>query len=174
MSEVCVRLAGEADRPVAERLWLMFCHDMSGFQGRLPNADGTFRSDRLHAAFTDPDRAPYLVTYGEHPVGLATVRGLGGPVRVLSGFFVVRGARRTGIGLRAVREVLARYPGAWEVAFQDVNVTAVRFWRRVASEIAGEAWKEEPRPVPDRPDLPPDRWISFTVPERAHLDEGQY
>ncbi|MBB4920914.1 GNAT family N-acetyltransferase [Streptosporangium saharense] len=171
MSEVRVRLAGEADRPVAERLWLMFCHDMSGFQGRLPNADGTFRSDRLHAAFTDPDRAPYLVTYGEHPVGLATVRGLGGPVRVLSGFFVVRGARRTGIGLRAVREVLARYPGAWEVAFQDVNVTAVRFWRRVASEIAGEAWKEEPRPVPD---LPPDRWISFTVPERAHPDEGQY
>ncbi|MFD0889778.1 hypothetical protein ACFQ08_35005, partial [Streptosporangium algeriense] len=81
MSEVFVRLAQEVDRPVAERLWLMFCHDMSEFRGGLPNADGTFRSDRLHTAFTDPGWAPYLVTNGERPLGLAVVRGLDGPVR---------------------------------------------------------------------------------------------
>ncbi|GAA3091427.1 acetyltransferase [Streptosporangium carneum] len=164
---MCVRLAQAADRPVVERLWLMFCHDLSEFRGVMPNADGTFRSDRLHTAFTDADWAPYLVTSTERPVGFAFVRGLTGPTRVLNSFFVARGARRAGIGLRAAQEVLARHPGVWEVAFQDANVAAVHFWRRVAAKAAGPVWTEERRPLPGRPELPPDVWISFAVPKRA-------
>jgi predicted acetyltransferase len=167
MSDVTVRLATAADRPVLERLWLMFRHDMSEFRGVLPNPDGTFRSDRLEAAFTDADWAPYLLSSGDRPVGLAFVRNLTGPIRVLNSFFVVRGSRRTGIGLRAVQEIVSLHPGPWEVAFQDDNRAAVGFWRRVAREIAGDAWGEECRPVPGRPELPPDVWISFDVPPQT-------
>ncbi|MEZ0090409.1 GNAT family N-acetyltransferase [Streptacidiphilus sp. EB129] len=167
MPHVSVRLANAADRPIAERLWLMFRHDMSEIRGVLPNPDGTFRNDRLHTAFADADWAPYLLTSGERPVGLAFVRGLAGPTHVLNSFFVVRGARRAGIGLRAVQDVVAKHPGPWEVAFQHDNPSAVHFWHRVATEIAGDAWSEERRPVPDRPDLPPDVWISFGVPAKA-------
>ncbi|WP_369202865.1 GNAT family N-acetyltransferase [Streptomyces sp. PU-14G] len=168
MPDVSIRLAHLADRPVVERLWLMFCHDMSGVDGRLPHADGTFRSDRLHMAFSDPDWAPYLLTRGDRPAGFAFVRSLTAPTRVLNSFFVVRGARRTGIGLRAVQEIAARHPGPWEVAFQDANTSAVRFWRRVATQIAGDAWTEERRAIPGRPDVPPDVWISFDTSVPAH------
>ena len=161
MSDVHIRPAYFADRPTVERLWLMFRHDLSEFEGLLPNADGTFRDERLHMAFSEPGWAPYLVMSGDRPAGFAFVRALAEPTRVLNSFFVVRGVRRTGIGLRAVREIVARHPGAWEIAFQDANVAAVRFWRRVATEIAGDAWTEERRPVPGRPDVPPDVWISF-------------
>jgi predicted acetyltransferase len=164
MTEVSVRLATEADRPALERLWLMFRHDMSEFTGALPNPDGTFRSERLEAAFTSDDWAPYLLTSVDRPAGLALVRALTTSTRVLNSFFVVRGARRTGIGLRAVQQVVARHPGAWEVAFQDANEVAVRFWRRVATQIAGEEWTETRRPVPGVPDVPPDVWIAFDVP----------
>ncbi|MFJ9554678.1 GNAT family N-acetyltransferase [Nocardiopsis sp. NPDC101807] len=166
MSEVSVRLAHTADHLVVERLWLMFSHDMSGFRGLLPDPDGTFRSERLRAAFTDSDWAPYVATIGDRPVGFVFVRGLGGRERVLNSFFVVRGARRSGVGLRMVREVVARHPGPWAVAFQDANTAAVRFWRRAATEIAGDAWSEERRPVPGRKDLPPDVWISFDTSVR--------
>lgn len=166
MIDVTARPAGAADRRTAEHLWLMFRHDMSEFNGALPNPDGTFRDEWLHHAFTRDDWVPYLLTggEGEPPVGLALVRGLTGPRRVLNTFFVVRGARRAGIGLRAVREVVARHPGPWEIAFQEDNVGAVAFWRHVAADIAGDAWTEERRPVPDRPDLPPDIWIAFSAP----------
>ncbi|UNT00746.1 GNAT family N-acetyltransferase [Streptomyces tubbatahanensis] len=163
MPDVSVRLAGDADRAVVERLWLMFSHDISEFDGRLPNADGTFRSDRLQTAFSESGWAPYLLTSGESPAGFAFVRGVSAPTRVLNSFFVVRGARRTGIGLHAVQEIVAKHPGPWEVAFQDANSSAVRFWRRVATEIADDAWTEERRPVPGRPDVPPDVWISFNT-----------
>ncbi|MGW4801805.1 GNAT family N-acetyltransferase [Nonomuraea sp. NPDC004297] len=162
-SHADVRPATAADRPTIERLWLMFRHDMADFQGGLPSPGATYHSDRLRAAFEDDGWAPYLFTSGESPVGFAFVRALSGPARVLNSFFVVRGARRSGLGLTAVREVIARHPGPWEIAFQDSNTAAVAFWRRVATEVAGAAWTEERRSVPHRPDVPPDVWISFTT-----------
>jgi predicted acetyltransferase len=167
MTDVSARLAEATDQPVLERLWLLFRHDLSEFSGALPNPDGTFRSEWLHAALTRADWAAYLLTSSASPVGLAFVRGLTAPTRVLYSFFVVRGARRAGIGLRAVREVVAKHPGPWEVAFQESNVAAVAFWRRVATEIAGDGWSEERRPVTGRPDLPPDTWITFNAPVDA-------
>ncbi|WP_454858018.1 hypothetical protein [Promicromonospora soli] len=103
-ARLTIRPSTPADRPVLERLWLLFRHDMSEVSGALPDPSGQFRRERLDAAFTEPawrgmlahlepaDGAP------ASPVGFALVRGLDGPDRVLSSFFVVRGARRTGIG----------------------------------------------------------------------------
>lgn len=159
-----IRRITPADRPVLERLWLMFRHDMAEFHDKLPNPDGTYRSEWLESVLSDdPDWAGYLLMLGPHPAGFTFLRALTAPVSVLNGFFIVRGARRAGYGLRAVQQVLVRHPGAWDVAFQDRNEGAVRFWRRVATELAGDAWTEERRPVPGRPELPPDVWISFRV-----------
>ncbi|MEO5877413.1 MAG: GNAT family N-acetyltransferase [Streptosporangiaceae bacterium] len=159
--ELCVRLADGTDRALLERLWLMFQHDLSQFRGLLPSPDGSFRSERLDAAFHDADWIAYLLMSGERPAGFALVRGLTGSTRVLNSFFIVRGARRTGIGLRGVREVVARHPGPWQVAFQDGNVPAVHFWRRVVAEISPGRWTEERRVSPTLPHLPPDIWISW-------------
>ncbi|MEV2215374.1 GNAT family N-acetyltransferase [Streptomyces sp. NPDC050997] len=160
-----IRPATPADHPTVERLWLLFRHDLSDFGGKLPNPDGTFRSERLEAAFSgDLDWAPYLFSIGESPVGFAFVRALSGPTRVLNSFFVVRAVRRSGVGLRALRQVVAGHPGDWEIPFQYENTGAVRFWRRVATELVGDAWTEEARSVPERPDLAPDVWISFRYP----------
>ncbi|MEV4372702.1 MULTISPECIES: GNAT family N-acetyltransferase [unclassified Nonomuraea] len=165
ISPVSVRPVEAADHPTVERLWLMFRHDMADFQGGLPDPDGTYHGDRLRTALDGEDWTAYLFTSGDRPVGFAFVRAAAGPVRVLNSFFVVRGARRSGIGLRVVREVISRHPGPWRIAFQDANTAGVAFWRRVATEFAGAAWTEERRPVPNRPDVPPDVWISFTAAE---------
>ncbi|GAA2068465.1 hypothetical protein GCM10009801_16730 [Streptomyces albiaxialis] len=166
MEEIRVRRADAADQPVLERLWLLCCHDMSEFNGHLPDPDGTFQSERLRTALDDETCDPYLLTVRERPAGLALVERSPGPAYELTAFFVVRGARRTGVGLTAVRQLVARHPGRWEVAFQDTNPAAGPFWRRAARELAGDAWTwtEERRPVPGCPDEPPDLWISLTAP----------
>jgi predicted acetyltransferase len=168
MPTISVRRTNDADRPMVERLWLMFRHDMSEFGGQLPNPDGTFRAERVAAAFEDQDWAGYVFAGPQdRPVGFAIVRSLNSPVRVLNSFFVVRSMRRAGVGLQAVRAIVAEHPGPWEVAFQDANAAAVRFWRRVATEVAGSDWSEERRAIPGRPDLPPDVWITFTATTAA-------
>jgi predicted acetyltransferase len=168
MPTISVRRASAADRPMVERLWLMFRHDMSEFGGQLPNPDGTFRAERLVAAFEEQGWAGYVFGGPEdRPVGFAIVRGLDGPVCVLNSFFVVRSMRRAGVGLQAAGAIVAEHPGPWQVAFQDANAAAARFWRRVATELDGSGWTEERRAVPGRPDLPPDVWIAFTVTRAA-------
>lgn len=168
MPTISVRRASAADRPMVERLWLMFSHDMSEFGGQLPSPDGTFRAERLAAAFEERDWVGYVFAAAEdRPVGFAIVRGLAGPVRVLSSFFVVRSMRQAGIGLQAAAAIVAEHLGPWEVAFQEANAKAARFWRRVATELADSDWTEECRAVPGRPDLPPDVWISFMVGQAA-------
>ncbi|MCK9793338.1 GNAT family N-acetyltransferase [Isoptericola sp. 4D.3] len=176
LQDLCVRRASGADRDVLERLWLLFRHDMSTVSGELPRADGRFRDDRLLAALDDlrGDGAParwraHLATTGSadgqggSPVAFALVRGLDAPVRVLSAFFVVRAARRGGVGRDVAAAVLGEVPGAWEIAYQDANAAAAAFWPRVATDVAGDAWAVDHRPVPGRPDLPPDAWLSLTV-----------
>ncbi len=106
MSTTTVVRADASQRSLLERLWLMFRHDLSEFRGILPDAEGRFRSERLDAALNDPGWAVYVIEFDGRPVGFAIVRGLDGSQRVLSAFFVVRGARRTGIGIESVRRVL--------------------------------------------------------------------
>jgi predicted acetyltransferase len=60
-----------------------------------------------------------------------------------------------------VRELFALHPGEWDIAFQESNAAAGRFWRGVASAVAADSWHEERRPVPGKPDVPPDVWLTF-------------
>ena len=158
-----LRVADDADRPVLERLWQLYSHDMSEVRGTLPNADGLFKAGRLPTYFGEPDTCGYLVLDREVPVGFAFVTGLAGSTRAIGDFFVVRAARRRRVGYDAAREVLARHPGRWEIGFQAENRGAPEFWRRVATDVAGDTWLEELRPVPGKPHIPSDHVIVLTA-----------
>jgi predicted acetyltransferase len=164
MSDLLVRRVQASDRVLMERLWLMFRHDLSEFQGQLPRPDGSYRSERLEDVLKGhPEWAGYLISLGEVPIGFCLMRALQQPVHVLNAFFLVRPVRRRGYGLRAVQEVLSNHPGPCDVAFQGNNETAVRFWQRVATEVSGDVWTQEERPIVGSPDATPDLWISFKV-----------
>jgi predicted acetyltransferase len=46
-------------------------------------------------------------------------------------FFVARGFRRRGVGQNAVRLILDRFAGRWEIVEYTRNPAAVKFWRKV-------------------------------------------
>jgi predicted acetyltransferase len=146
-----------------ERLWQLYSHDMSEVRETLPNGEGLYKEGRLPGYFGDPDRAGYLIRFREAPVGLAFVQGLAGEIRMIGDFFVVRAVRRLGIGQKVATELLTRYPGRWEIGFQGGNRGAPEFWRRVASDLVGSDWREERRPVPNKPHIPHDHFIVFST-----------
>lgn len=161
-SDLRVLDADERDRPVLERLWTMFRHDMSAVTGALPDEQGRFRQERLDAALDDPAWAAHLFRLGTSAIGFAVVRGIDADERVISSFFVAHGARRSGVGRVAVGQITRRHPGPWAVAFQDDNVAASRFWPAVAASL-DPGWALDHRAVPGRSDLPPDAWVRFAV-----------
>jgi predicted acetyltransferase/ADP-ribose pyrophosphatase YjhB (NUDIX family) len=160
-----VRVAeAPGDCEVVERLWQLYQHDLSEFRGTTPGPDGTFQRGHL-ASFGPGDRnvVAYLAHLGDRPVGFALVRGLEGEVREMCEFFVVRSARGAGRARTFAEHVVRAHPGRWEIAFQDDNVKAARFWRRLGAEVLLDP-AEDARPVPDKPHIPPDRWLTGTVP----------
>jgi hypothetical protein len=165
--------------PVLQNLAQLYRHDLAAFRDSYPDEAGRFRDGCLAEDQDDPDRRAYLVDVrlGEpgptssrsagqqwQLAGFALVRGVEAGPRLLGEFFVVRSVRRLGVGRAAALAVLAAHPGQWLIPFQEENPRAARFWRQLATEVAGDSWREERRPVPDKPWIPPDVWLSLTTP----------
>jgi predicted acetyltransferase len=150
----------DTTRPVIERLWQLYLHDLSEFRGTMPDEHGSFKAGRLPAYLVDDDdRGAYLIASEGRVGGFVLLRGLVHQPRTIGEFFVLRALRRRRVGHDAAVIALREHPGAWEIAFQEENAGAATFWRRVASDVAGTSWFEERRPVPGKPGIPPDVWL---------------
>ncbi|MGC4772823.1 GNAT family N-acetyltransferase [Micromonospora sp. DT44] len=165
MLNVTVRSVLPDDLLLLDRLWQLYRHDLSEFRGSLPDDTGLFTPGRLPTYLNDPNSAGYVICQDTRPVGFAFVSGVRAQPLRISEFFVVRAARRTGVGRLAARQLLATYTGRWEIAFQEENPGAARFWRRLAVEVRPTGHREERRAVPGKPHIPPDTWLL--------LDEAQ-
>jgi predicted acetyltransferase len=57
-------------------------------------------------------------------------------------FFIDRRHRRRGIGRSAVRLILDRFAGRWEIVEYTRNPAAVQFWRNVVTGYTGGRYRE--------------------------------
>ncbi|MFI4914611.1 MAG: GNAT family N-acetyltransferase, partial [Steroidobacterales bacterium] len=57
-------------------------------------------------------------------------------------FFIARGWRRRGIGQEAVRLLLDRFTGRWQITEFQRNAGAVQFWRRVVADYTDGRYQE--------------------------------
>jgi predicted acetyltransferase len=156
-----LRELAEEQHETAERFWQLFLHDLSEFRDSHPDERGRFKRRHLEPFLTpDPDRVAYLIHGPTGPIGFAFVCGIAGEVRRFDQLFIVRSQRRAGHGRAAAESTIRRHPGRWEVGFQNENLAAARFWRRLAAEI-GSHVQERLQPVPDKPHIPNDVILSF-------------
>jgi predicted acetyltransferase len=111
----------EMEPPESER----FVFDDEGRFAPYPELDRYWRLDGFH---------PLLIEVGGRVVGFALINThshRGGTVeRSMAEFFVARGFRRRGAAGEAVRQILERFPGRWEVAVAERNIAARTFWPR--------------------------------------------
>jgi predicted acetyltransferase len=134
-------LAGEAQRPLIEGLAQLYIYDFSemepaGSTDLELGEDGGFGPlPHMDAYWSEAGRFALLIRVDGHPAGFALINTHshlnGGQVeRNMGEFFLVRKHRGGGVAARAVRLVLAAYPGRWEVAVAERNLAAKTFWPR--------------------------------------------
>jgi predicted acetyltransferase/ADP-ribose pyrophosphatase YjhB (NUDIX family) len=159
-----VHEVGVVDWPVLERLWQLYQHDLSELRHSSPDVEGLFNAGRLPAYRDAEDRVGYLARLGDLPCGFALVRlGVRHDRRTMGEFFVTRSARGRGVAAAFAREVIGRHPGPWVIPFQNENPRAAAFWRRLSAELLDDV-EEQLLPVPGKPHLPPDVWLTGTQP----------
>jgi predicted acetyltransferase len=121
----------------------LYAHDFSEFVDLTLGPDGRFGYKRLHLYWEEPGRYPFIIMVDGQLAGFVFVRG-GSEVSNdpdvwdMAEFFVVRGFRRLGVGMKAAREIWRKFPGRWEVRVMDRNQKAREFWRHAINEFVGE------------------------------------
>ena len=85
--------------------------------------------------WTSPGHHPFFLRAEGKLVGFALVRNgscvTGDPsVKDVAEFFVIRGARRRGVGFRDAEALWSTVPGRWEVRVRRANSGGLAFWSR--------------------------------------------
>lgn len=94
--------------------------------------------------FNERSSTPLVLIDGGRRVGFALVaRGTAGEAdHCLSDFYVLRTARRRGIGAQAAAQIFAHFGGRWEVVEDERNLAALQFWRRVIGALTAGRFRE--------------------------------
>lgn len=167
-----IRLSADEDAQVIRNLWPLYQHDLSAFDGAVPNRHGIFSdSDATtlleHVASLDPwwsDPAslfPYLIVVDGFPAGfnlIAARSRLPAGIQadfVVHEFFVLHAYRGSSAAERAAVEGFNRHRGAWEVVTYPTHLRAIAFWRRIVSRYMSMRFLE------DEVDYPWGRRVSF-------------
>lgn len=139
------------DRRWIESVYREYLDDLAPLNtGVFPSLEeiGHSEPDQFARWFSDPSSHPMLILKSGQPAGFAIVaRGASRPGRSpvdyrMAEFFVARAQRRLGVGEHAVRLLLDRFAGRWEIVELARNPGAVDFWRRTIREYTAGKYVE--------------------------------
>ncbi len=132
-TECHLRRATAADIPRIENLMQFYNYDLSESYPLSFGETGLYALRPKQAYWSTPTVHPYLIDVGGELAGFAVVdQEVVAPTSTfnLGYFFVGRRFRQKGIGKQIVRQLLQRYPGAWEIYHLRENDAARRFWTK--------------------------------------------
>lgn len=142
-SEVEIVRAAPEQEPLLANLLELYAHDFSEFSELKIGEDGRFGYPYLSLYWKEPRRHPFLIKADGQLAGFVLLQK-GSQVSVdteiwdVAEFFILRGYRRHGIGMKAAHAVWKMFKGKWEVRVMEQNNQAKGFWSRAVNEFTGE------------------------------------
>ncbi len=142
-----------ADRQWIESVYRDYLDDLAPLNTGIFPALGEVghrEPDQLVRWFADPSAQLFLILSDQQPAGFAMVTP-GAPIAHGTGqranyrmaeFFISRPQRRRGVGRNAVRLILDRFDGTWEILEYLRNPGAVSFWRKTIAHYTGVNYEE--------------------------------
>ena len=133
-------------KEVLRRLIELYLYDYSEFDGADLDEGGEYGYKYFDQYWIEASRIPLIVLVKGRIAGFALVRRLSPvdmpPYHSLAEFFILRKYRRQGVGRQVAHLAFDRFPGKWWVAQEDINSTAIRFWRRVVGDYTEGRYQE--------------------------------
>lgn len=128
---------------VLQNLFELYVHDFSEQVPLRLQQSGRFELSPGEAWWTRDDHFAHFIRVRGELVGFALVRRgsrvtQAVDVMDVAEFFVLRGARRTGVGTVAAHALFRLFPGAWEVRVRLTNPAALRFWSRAVESCTAQ------------------------------------
>lgn len=136
--DVTLVAISRAEASVLASLFELYAHDFSEVVPLRLGANGRFELPIEERWWSSAAHFPYFILQAGTLAGFALVRRgsritAEAEVMDVAEFFVVRGARRRGVGRAAARALFSGFPGPWELRVRHGYAAARDFWRRAAA-----------------------------------------
>jgi predicted acetyltransferase len=135
--------------PVLRNLFELYVHDFSEYVPIDLQPSGRFDVPVGDQWWAREDHFPFFIRASGKLSGFALARrgsrvSAATDVMDVAEFFVLRGARRHGVGSAAAVALFDMFPGAWEIRIRRANPAALNFWVRVAASWLGQPVAAQP------------------------------
>jgi predicted acetyltransferase len=134
------------DREWIRAVYHDYVSDLAAPRRTAPSlsAWGIRDDEPLAGWFSERTSTPLVLVDSGRRVGFALVaRGTAGEAdHCLRDFYVLRTARRRGIGANAAAQIFAQFGGRWEVVEDERNIAALQFWRHVIGALTAGRFRE--------------------------------
>lgn len=140
-----IKRAAPEERQTLWNVFQKFLYEMTNYYDNDMDSEGNYPYPYFDRYFDEEGReALFLLNDGEL-AGFAMLNPysyLGeNPDHVLAEFTVFPVFRRRRLGLAAVEMIFSRYPGRWEVKYNEKNTAARALWTKAAAQYAPRAVK---------------------------------
>ncbi len=129
------------DYPIIQNMARYYVYDRTPFMGWECQKNGTFECIDFKHYFENPNEKAFLVKIGDELAGFVLLdkMQLIKPVDWNMGeFFILAKFQGKGIAYTIVNQVFKEHLGKWSIAVMPENIKAVKFWRKVASEVTDQ------------------------------------
>lgn len=123
-----------------EKLWNIFqkfLYEMTNYYDDVMDDQGNYHYGYFDSYFEEPDRYAFFLVEGDTLVGFAMVNPysyLGkAPNHVLAEFTVFPMYRGRGLATEGAQALFDRFPGSWEIKFNERNTAAKALWTGVTA-----------------------------------------
>lgn len=143
-SRIQLTPATRAHETTLSNLLQLYMHDFSDLVDVEIGSGGRFAYPHLPLYFTEPHHHAFLVTNDEKLAGFAFVQrrlATSGAHEVwdMAEFFILRGYRRLGMGIRAAHLLWKQFPGPWEIRVMQSNLPAQKFWLSAIAQLPAKS-----------------------------------
>ena len=134
------------DKEILNNLMEKYLYEFSQWDKNDINENGLYDYPYLDCYFTEENRFPYFIKFNGKLAGFALISDYpeveGEKTDLcLSEFFIMHKFRRKGIGKEAVRLILDRHHGKWQLKRHPHNTASVCFWDSVIKEFTNGCFK---------------------------------
>ena len=145
VSNVRLLPATIADYLTIQNMARFYVYDRTAAMGWECPESGLFECIDFKHYFENPDEKAFLVRVSDEIAGFVLLDKMHvlEPVDWNMGeFFVLAKFQGKGIANIVAREILQKHPGKWSIAVMPENIKAVKFWRKIISDVSNGEYTE--------------------------------
>ncbi|MBT2616295.1 MULTISPECIES: GNAT family N-acetyltransferase [unclassified Bacillus (in: firmicutes)] len=129
------------DKHILQNLYSLYLHDLSEFtEGLDISTDGSFEFDSFELIWKEEGVTPYFLKKDKKIAGFVLL--LERPFLnkdydySINDIFILKKYRRKGTAIALLKEMFKQKKGSYFVVQLASNIPAVKFWRRIFSELS--------------------------------------